>query len=335
MNLDKDKLVIEELSRMKSLFGYERGKVISEQEFNEDTIGSYERRDLQRIDPGGSHLSAGDKAADKAAAEKAATSIATSGWWDSYPTLTKFVKNKTQFSNWYAPQVKNKDTGAIAAGQKLGVANPEWWEWFKDNRFYIFNDVNNALAGVKWIKSGKWAEKDGVLTMTTDDGNSFNTSTLTWEKKKAVTEKPSAPPQIPTELKDINGVKAFQDWLDENKAGWASGYANNILNKTGKGYGRMGPRTSKAWGLFKDEYLNPQKLTQDIPNITTQEIQQINAGTQPQSDLGAQTPVTNTTTTTTSTETISQYPPDEPGQPGEYKDGWYYDEKSQQWYKPQ
>ena len=31
MNLDKDKLVIEELSRMKSLFGYERGRVISEQ----------------------------------------------------------------------------------------------------------------------------------------------------------------------------------------------------------------------------------------------------------------------------------------------------------------
>jgi hypothetical protein len=63
MKLDKDKLVIEELSRMKSLFGYERGKVISEQKLDEDTIGSYDRRDLQRIDPGGSHLSAGDKAA--------------------------------------------------------------------------------------------------------------------------------------------------------------------------------------------------------------------------------------------------------------------------------
>jgi hypothetical protein len=154
-------------------------------------------------------------------------------------------------------------------------------------------------------------------------------------KKTNSTKSPAAPPKIPTELKDINGVKAFQDWLDENKAGWASGYANGVLNKLGKGYGRMGPRTTKAWGLFKDEYLNPQKLTQDIQDITPQEIQQINAGTQPQSDLGAQAPVTNTTTTTTSTETISQYPPDEPGQPGEYKDGWYYDEKSQQWYKPQ
>ena len=133
------------------------------------------------------------------------------------------------------------------------------------------------------------------------------------------------------ELKDINGVKAFQDWLDDHKAGWASGYKYGKLNQTGSGWGRMGPRTSKAWGLFKDEYLNPQKLTKDI---TPQEIKQINVDTEPKSDLGTQSPVTNTTTTT-STETISQYPPSEPGQPGEYKDGWYYDEKSQQWYKPQ
>ena len=40
MKLDKDKLVIEELSRMKSLFGYERGKVISEQEIQELGGGS-------------------------------------------------------------------------------------------------------------------------------------------------------------------------------------------------------------------------------------------------------------------------------------------------------
>jgi hypothetical protein len=220
-----DNLVIEELSRMKSLFGYERGKVISEQEIQELGIGA----------------SLGAAAAKNASLMKPGESA----------------------SDYY----RNPD-GTIKV-----------------------NDLDPVIVSAK-----------------------------------------RRPPPIPTELKDINGVKSFQDWLDENKKGWASGYANNVLNKLGKGYGRMGPRTSKAWGLFKDEYLNPQKLVQDI---TTQEIKQINTGTEPKSDLGTQeTPVTNTTTTT-STETISQYPPDEPGQPGEYKDGWYFDEKNQQWYKPQ
>lgn len=63
------------------------------------------------------------------------------------------------------------------------------------------------------------------------------------------------PPQIPSELKDSEGVKKFQDWLDQNKKGWATGYPEGVLNKQ-KGYGRFGPRTQKAWNQYKDEYLN-------------------------------------------------------------------------------
>lgn len=59
---------------------------------------------------------------------------------------------------------------------------------------------------------------------------------------------------IPTELADAEGVKKFQDWLDTNKKGWATGYPNGVLNKAG-GYGRFGPRTTKAWTTHKDEYL--------------------------------------------------------------------------------
>jgi hypothetical protein len=139
MNLNNDKLVIEELSRMKSLFGYKRGKVISEQEIQE--LGGF---------------------------------------------------------------------GGYAASQA--------------------------------------------------------------QQKKSV--KPAAPAPIPTELKDINGVKKFQDWLDTNKAGWASGYKDGKLSQTGSGWGRMGPRTNKAWGLYKDEYLNP---TDKVEPITSQEITTINA----------------------------------------------------------
>jgi len=216
-----DNLVIEELSRMKSLFGYERGKVISEQEIQELGIG-----------------------ASLAAAAKNAS----------------LMKPGESASDYY----RNPD-GTIKV-----------------------NDLDPVIVSAK-----------------------------------------RRPPPIPTELKDINGVKAFQDWLDANKAGWATGYVNNILNKTGTGYGRMGPRTTKAWGLFKDEYLNPQKIGSDIPDITTQQIQQINTGTQPATTQPATTqPATTQQTTTQKTP----QPPSEPGQTGEKRDGWSWDEKQQKWY---
>jgi len=42
--------------------------------------------------------------------------------------------------------------------------------------------------------------------------------------------------------------------LDQKKPGWATGYPGGKLNR-GKGFGVFGPRTKKAWGLHKDEYL--------------------------------------------------------------------------------
>lgn len=62
---------------------------------------------------------------------------------------------------------------------------------------------------------------------------------------------------LPSELKD---VKAFQDWLDANKKGWAAGYTDGIVNK-GRGYGTFGPRTKKAWDTYKDEFLKTPTTT--------------------------------------------------------------------------
>ena len=67
---------------------------------------------------------------------------------------------------------------------------------------------------------------------------------------------------IPTELKD---VKAFQDWLDKNKPGWHDKY-NTLGKNAAKGYGKFGPRTSKAWSTYKDEYL---KTSPNQPNPTS------------------------------------------------------------------
>ncbi len=62
------------------------------------------------------------------------------------------------------------------------------------------------------------------------------------------------PVKPPPELKD---VKVFQDWLDVNAKGWATGYKDGIINKgqNGRGYGNFGPRTQKAWATYKDQYL--------------------------------------------------------------------------------
>jgi hypothetical protein len=89
--------------------------------------------------------------------------------------------------------------------------------------------------------------------------------------------------QIPSELGNAEGVKKFQDWLDTNKSGWATGYADGKVNK-GKGYGRFGPRTSKAWGQYKSEYsTNPNdidpSLVPDLQNVSTTEPSGVNTTT--------------------------------------------------------
>jgi hypothetical protein len=68
---------------------------------------------------------------------------------------------------------------------------------------------------------------------------------------------------IPTELKDSNGVKLFQDWLDTNAKNWATGFTNGVLNK-GAGYGNFGFRTKNAWTLYGKEYL--QSLNTPVEN---------------------------------------------------------------------
>ena len=293
MNLNNDKLVIEELLRMKSLFGYERGRIISEQGNMSGTAG---------VGMTGPFMpSPSSPIASSQTQQQFGQFMSRAGQvgFEDYPIVdcTNYIK---------VPQVSPGGKAQKEFEKNSGL-NPNSEE---NKKYYCSSEAMNS-----YLQQQKQQQKHQQ------------------KQQQKQQKKPVTPPQIPTELKDINGVKAFQDWLDTNKKGWASGYANGILNKIGKGYGRMGPRTNKAWSIpkIKDEYLNP---TDKVEPITSQEIKQINVDTEPKSDLGTQSPVTNTTTTT-STETISQYPPSEPGQPGEYKDGWYYDEKSQQWYKPQ
>ena len=83
------------------------------------------------------------------------------------------------------------------------------------------------------------------------------------------------PVAIPPELKD---VKAFQDWLDVNAKGWATGYKEGIINKgqNGGGYGKFGPRTQKAWAKYKDQFLKGGTKTEQpttTPPVKPEEIE--------------------------------------------------------------
>lgn len=90
--------------------------------------------------------------------------------------------------------------------------------------------------------------------------------------KSKNTQKPKTTITIPTELKDENGIKLFQDWLDTNAKGWAQGYRDGIINKgqNGGGYGKFGPRTQKAWATYKSKYLTPTAQSAEQPVEPTQ-----------------------------------------------------------------
>lgn len=95
-------------------------------------------------------------------------------------------------------------------------------------------------------------------------GNQTNNNTV----NNPVTNTATATPK---ELGDSEGIKKFQDWLDINKAGWATGYKDGKLYKA-RGYGRFGPRTSKAWSSYGQEYLGQGQVNvipgmQDVTNV--------------------------------------------------------------------
>ena len=98
------------------------------------------------------------------------------------------------------------------------------------------------------------------------------------EKKKPKTGKDGGTkqqtPQIPSELKDVEGVKKFQDWLDKNKAGWATGFPGGKLNQAG-GYGRFGPRTTKAWSSYGPEYIKGGSVQPEVTPEVSGEVQTV------------------------------------------------------------
>jgi hypothetical protein len=70
---------------------------------------------------------------------------------------------------------------------------------------------------------------------------------------------------IPSALKDAEGVKKFQDWMDINYPNWVKG---KNLNKGG-GYGKFGPSTKAAWDKYKNKYASGAPIKYNArPGVT-------------------------------------------------------------------
>jgi hypothetical protein len=127
------------------------------------------------------------------------------------------------------------------------------------------NNLQNPI-----ISMGKAFQKEvEKATQAVKDSKKDNKSskTTTTAKKPVVIS-------IPSELKDIEGVKKFQDWLDKNHSGWHDKY--KVLNSSvPKGYGKFGPRTNKWWKLQRVNYLNssPTTNTTTPPKVDTTQSQ--------------------------------------------------------------
>lgn len=106
-------------------------------------------------------------------------------------------------------------------------------------------------------------DRRGTFMWAFSSGNAPKTDTKTDTKERQKKDTPNV--TIPSELNNSEGVKVFQDWLDVNYAGWATGYSDGKLQKRG-GYGMFGPRTSKAWNnqTIRNSFLNRSVVTPQI-----------------------------------------------------------------------
>lgn len=76
---------------------------------------------------------------------------------------------------------------------------------------------------------------------------------------------PTTTSTIPEFLNNVDGVKKFQDWLDQNHPGWVP---TGKLEKRG-GYGRFGPKTTAAWNSYGEEYKKSGGSTLSTPETGT------------------------------------------------------------------
>lgn len=235
----KQKL-IEEISRMKNLFRYERGKVISE-----EPEGRFDRQSQAISDLRAKGKSKEDYPECIRNFGQPKYYVSTAGGQKQY---VYYIDGTGEYKNYYFYLNGKVGNRTLPAAQQI-IGN-----------YYCSNGVL-VLPSEKKEETVPQNEKQNQNVVKKLPASAPNKT------------KPIVHP-IPQELVNVDGVKKFQDWLDTNKAGWAKGYPGNVLSG-GKGYGNFGPRTKKAWDLYgKNEYLKP---TEQPSPISQEEIITINS----------------------------------------------------------
>jgi len=271
-----DKFISEEIQRMTLLSKYDNSKTLSEQSVAGAPNQGVVNQTYQQ-------------AVDASKPKTVEAQIANDLYWNGLGRLGTDEKKildalkKIQSAQQYN-QV-NREFMAKAKQSIVSMINSE----FGDGDAKTVSDIVDYLrskgvnlssvsaANSKKGSGGGYFQGDLKMINPVQSATTQNqkTQTATAQNTGVAANKPKANVQIPVppQLKNYEGITAFQDWLDVNAPGWATGYRDGILNKgqNGGGYGKFGPRTNKAWATYKDKYL-AEKGPQQINSKQAQEV---------------------------------------------------------------
>jgi hypothetical protein len=252
-------IINEELGRMKNLFGYKRGIVISEQAA---TLPPSNAANFPTKIPAAQPATQAPNSFE--VAKKIANELNTAVMYPGDTNEKKFVDAIKMIKTPQELRVVNNIFKGL--GKKMDIAtviNDE----LGINYFQYVKSIVDHLKSIG-------VSVDSNLGPGKDNRDYFGGFKITYPAapvKTPVTTAPVTPatpkngvvapvktPAVvvttPKELKDADGIKKFQDWLDVNVPGWATGYQGGILNK-GNGYGRFGKRTQTAWKSYSSFYI--------------------------------------------------------------------------------
>jgi hypothetical protein len=184
-----------------------------------------------------------------------------------YDKVKQNVSNPGVFPAWINQLLKlypkNSQVINYAGKQAVQLSYQNSEIIYLENRWFQYP---KGVTKGEPVMKGSWKLENNKIVAAQD---------ATAQNNGVTANKPKANVQIPVppQLKNYEGITAFQDWLDVNAPGWATGYRDGILNKgqNGGGYGKFGPRTNKAWATYKDKYL-AEKGPQQIDSKQAQEI---------------------------------------------------------------
>ena len=171
-----------------------------------------------------------------------------------------------------SPVIYVSPTGNKEYDSKKGL------KFLSNNRVFSGDNTMRGTWGCKGSTIGVQSEQTGTaadmginaltkmaqnkaINKADNVGNILNKINITWDTKSTDggggkdNSGGGSKSTIPAELKDVDGVKKFQTWLDSKHGGWHSKYGT-LNDNTLKGWGKYGPNTTKAWSQYKDEYLN-------------------------------------------------------------------------------